>query len=107
MPQTKTDWYHVSTHGAVLYCIAADPGCTVIDLANRLCLTRRTIWGNIGDLRRAGMLQIRKNGRVHHYTINPDAPLRHRFLKGHTLRDITGQFVEQARRVATNANLLS
>ena len=94
----QTEWYHVSSHGAVLFCIAADPGCTVTDLADILCLTRRTIWGIIGDLRGAGMLEIRKNGRVHHYHINLDAPLRHRFLKDHTLRDIVGRLVEQASR---------
>ncbi len=94
----QTDWYHVSSHGAVLFCIAADPGCTVADLADSLCLTRRTIWGIVGDLRRAGMLEIRKNGRIHHYCINLDAPLRLRFLKDRSLRDIMGRFVEQASR---------
>ncbi len=94
----QTEWYHVSSHGAVLFCIAADPGCTVTDLADVLCLTRRTIWGIVGDLRGAGMLEIRKNGRVHHYHINLDAPLRHIFLKYRTLRDIMSQFVAQASR---------
>lgn len=92
----QTDWYHVSSHGAVLFCIAADPGCTVTDLAESLCLTRRTIWGIVGDLRRAGMLGVRKNGRVHHYEVNLDAPLRLRIAKSGTLRDILGQLVEQA-----------
>ncbi len=44
------------------------------------------------------MLEIRKNGRVHHYRINLDAPLRLRSLKDRTLRDIMGRFVEQASR---------
>ncbi len=94
----QTEWYHVSSHGAVLFCIAADPGCTVTDLADVLCLTRRTIWGIVGDLRGAGMLEIRKNGRFHHYHVNLDAPLRHSFLKDRTLRDIMSQFVAQASR---------
>ncbi len=92
----QTDWYHVSSHGAVLFCIAAYPGCTVTDLAESLCLTRRTIWGIVGDLRRAGMLGVRKNGRVHHYEVNLDAPLRLRIVKSRTLRDILGRLVEQA-----------
>ncbi len=92
----QTDWYHVSSHGTVLFCIAAYPGCTVTDLAESLCLTRRTIWGIIGDLRRAGMLEVRKNGRVHRYEVNLDAPLRLRIVKSGTLRDILGQLVEQA-----------
>ena len=31
MPQTE--WYHVSSHGAVLFAIAANQGCTTEDLA--------------------------------------------------------------------------
>ncbi len=92
----QTDWYHVSSHGAVLFCIASHQGCTVTDLAESLCLTRRTIWGVVGDLRRAGMLEVRKNGRVHHYEVNLDAPLRLRIVKSRTLRDILGRLVEQA-----------
>lgn len=84
----QNDWYLVSSHGAVLFCIAAQEGCTVNDLADRLFLTRRTVWGVIGDLRRAGMLEIRKNGRVHHYSVNLDAPFPHPTLEGYTLRPI-------------------
>lgn len=62
--------YHSSSHGAVLSCIAAEPDCTVNDLSNSLFLTRRTVWGIIGDLRRAGMVHVRKSGRRHHYSVN-------------------------------------
>ena len=73
----ENNWYHVSSHGGILFCIAAYPDCTINDLAEIMSLTRRTVWGIIGDLRRAGMLRIRKEGRRHHYTIEPDAPFRH------------------------------
>ncbi len=59
-----------------------------------MSLTRRTIWGIIGDLRRAGMLKVRKDGRVHHYEVNLDAPLGLRFLKDRTLRDVLGDVRE-------------
>ncbi len=94
----QTEWYHVSSHGAVLFCIAADPGCTVTDLAETLCLTRRTIWGIVGDLRRAGMLEVRKDGRRHHYTVNLGAHFRHPTIKGCTLGHVMGDMVKQARR---------
>ena len=55
-----------------------------------LCLTLRTVWGIIGDLRRAGMLHVRKEGRRHHYTVNPNAPLRHPTLRRFTLRAVLG-----------------
>ncbi len=92
----KQNWYHVSSHGAVIYCIAADPDCTTEEIAEVLCLTTRTVWGIIGDLRRAGMLRVRKEGRRHHYTVNPDAPLRHPTLKRFTLGAILGDITAQA-----------
>ncbi len=60
-----------------------------------MVLTRRTIWGLIGDLRRASMLHIRKQGRRHHYTVDLNAPLLHPTLKGHTIRIILGKVVWQ------------
>ncbi len=93
---TRQDWYHVSSHGAVIYCIAAAPDCTTKEIAEALYLTRRTVWGIIGDLRRAGMLRVRKEGRRHHYTVNPNAPLRHPTLKRFTLRAILGDVAAQA-----------
>ena len=90
------DWYHVSSHGAVIYCIATAPDCTTTEIAEALCLTRRTIWGIIGALRKAGMLRVRKEGSRHHYTVNPNAPLRHPTLKRYTLRAILGDITAQA-----------
>ena len=92
----RRDWYHVSSHGAVIYCIAADPDCTTKEIAQALCVTTRTIWGIIGDLRRADMLRVRKEGRSHHYTVNPNAPLRHPTLKRFTLGAILGDITAQA-----------
>jgi DNA-binding MarR family transcriptional regulator len=92
----RQDWHHVSSHGAVIYCIAAAPDCTTKEIAEALCVTTRTVWGIIGDLRRAGMIRVRKEGRRHHYTVNPDAPLRHPTLKRFTLRAILGDITAQA-----------
>ncbi len=80
----------------MIYCIAAAPDCTTREIAEALCLTRRTGWGIIGDLRRAGMLRVRKEGRRHHYAVNPDAPLRHPTLKRFTLRAVLGDIAAQA-----------
>ena len=73
----ENTWFLVSSHGAILFCIAAKPGCTIRDIADTMSLTRRTVWGVIGDLRRANMLRVRKEGRRHHYTMNPDALFKH------------------------------
>ncbi len=95
---TNDSWHHVSSHGTVLFYIATDPDCTIRDLSESLFLTRRTVWGIIGDLRRAGMLHVRKNGRRHHYSVNLDAPFRHPVIDGITLRQVLGRLTRQARR---------
>ena len=94
----RQEWYHVSSHGAVIYWIAAAPDCTTEEIAGALCLARRTVWGIIGDLRRADMLRVRKEGRRHHYTVNPNASLRHPTLKRFTLGAILGDIAAQAAR---------
>ena len=94
--ESDDGWHHVSSHGTVLFCIAANQACTINDLSETLFLTRRTVWGIVGDLRRAGMLRVRKNGRRHHYSVNLDAPFRHPVLKGITLRHVLGKIVEMA-----------
>lgn len=93
----RNHWYIVSSHGAVLFHIAANPDCTIKEIAQTMALTQRTIWGLIGDLRRAGMLHVRKEGRRHHYTVNLNAPFLHPTLRGYTLRPVLGEIAERAR----------
>ena len=95
---TDNGWHHVSSHGTVLFCIAANQDCTISDLSETLFLTRRTVWGIVGDLRRAGMLHSRKNGRRHHYSVDLDAQFRHPVLEGITLRQVLGELVRMTRR---------
>ncbi len=94
----ENHWYLVSSHGAVLFYIAVNPDCTIGDIADSMALTRRTVWGLIGDLRRAGMLHIRKEGRRHHYTVDLDAPFKHPTLNGLQLRVVMGELVTRYAR---------
>jgi DNA-binding transcriptional ArsR family regulator len=94
----RNNWYHVSSHGAVLFCIATREDCTINDLAEMMSLSRRQVRGVVGDLRRAGMVHVRKNGRRHHYSVNLGAPLRHPVLKGYTLRPVLSALIEHARQ---------
>src|SRR3990172_7297975 len=63
-------WRLLSSHGFVLFFLSLRPGCTVAEISDGLSLTRRSVWGTLGDLRRAGMIDVRKVGRRHHYTVN-------------------------------------
>jgi hypothetical protein len=88
-------WYLVSSHGSVLFYVAVHPECTIRQIADDMALTQRTVWGLIGDLRRAGMLNVRRDGRRHHYTVNLDAPFRHPIIKNLTLKNVLGELVDR------------
>lgn len=90
----------MSSHGAVLFHVALKPGCTVKEIAEEMALTQRTVWGIIGDLRRAGMLHVRKEGRRHRYTVNLDAPFLHPSVSGFTLRSVLGELRASAQERA-------
>lgn len=93
----EREFYLVSSHGNALFYIAVNPGCTVHEMADELCLTRRTLWGLIGDLRREGMLAIRRDGREHHYYVDMNAEFRHPVLGSLPLRTILGRLSAEAR----------
>jgi DNA-binding transcriptional ArsR family regulator len=97
-------WYLVSSHGAVLFYIAVHPECTIRQIADDMALTQRTVWGLIGDLRRAEMLNVRRDGRRHHYTVNLEAPFRHPILKDLTLKIVLGELVERTADDHKHAN---
>jgi len=94
----ENNWYLVSSHGTILFYIAVSPDCTINEIADAMSLTRRTVWGVVGDLRRAGMLRVRKEGRRHHYTVDLDAPFKHPVVDGVRLRVILGELVARASR---------
>jgi len=94
----ENHWYIFSSHGSVLFFIAAYPDCTIKEISEAMSLTRRTVWGLIGDLRRADMLRIRREGRQHHYTVNLDAPVKPPVLAGYSLRSVLSQIVRDAQR---------
>lgn len=96
----ENNWYLVSSHGAILVYIAVAPGCTINGIADAMSLTRRTVWGVIGDLRRANMLRVRNEGRRHHYTVNLDGPFKHPVVNGVSLRVVLGELVARAQREA-------
>lgn len=78
------------SHGGALFYIASHPDCTISDLANAFFLTRRTVWSLVGDLRRAGLINVRKEGRRHHYSIKESAAFPDPLLSHATL----GQFFQ-------------
>jgi len=89
----QKSWYLLSSHGAVLFYIAVHPGCTIQEITDDMCLTRRTVWGLIGDLRRANMLHVERDGRRHHYTVDLDSEFKHPIMT-FSMRAVLGPIVE-------------
>jgi hypothetical protein len=80
------EWSLVSSRGAVLFYVAVHPGCAVNQIADEMSLTRRTVWGLVGDLRRQGILRVTRAGREHRYSVNPDAAFPLPVVRGVTVR---------------------
>ena len=76
-----------STQGVVLLLVMIRPGITVREISDALSLTYRTVWGLVGELRNAGVINVRKEGRRHHYFVNVDAPFPHPLLAHRTMGD--------------------
>ncbi len=90
-------WYLVSSHGSVLFFIATHPGCTTSDIAQAHALSQRTVWGITGNLRRAGLLTVRKEGRHHHYEVDPSGPFLHPTISGIPLGLVLGRLQAHTR----------
>jgi hypothetical protein len=80
--RTVSEWYHCSSHGTVLMHIAANPHTTIKEIADALCITKRAVWGTVGDLRRGGQIRVVRIGRSHHYYVNMEAPFLHPTISG-------------------------
>ena len=93
----NSHWYLVSSHGSVLFYIAANPDCMIGDITDGMSLTQRTVWGIIGDLRRAGMLQVWRSGRHHHYRVEPEGPFLHPTIEGVKLGSVLGEMTNGSR----------
>ena len=91
-------WNLWSRQGSVLLYIALSPDSTVKDIATSMGLTQRSVWDHIGDLRRAGMIETRKDGRRNRYRVNLDGPFKHPTISGVTLRAVLGNLSLAASR---------
>ena len=91
-------WNLWSRQGSVLIYLALNPDATVQDIAASMGLTQRAVWEHIGGLRRAGMIQTRRDGRRNRYRVNLEGPFKHPTIGGVTLRTILGNLSPSAPR---------
>jgi DNA-binding transcriptional regulator GbsR (MarR family) len=70
-------WTLMSTHGVVLFYIAAQPDSTMRQMSEALGITERRIAQVVRDLAEADLLVVTKDGRRNSYSVNLDANFRH------------------------------
>ena len=71
------DWTVFSSHGLVLFYLAANPDATIRAASDALGVTERHVARIVKDLATAGMVAVERRGRRNTYALNPDARLRH------------------------------
>jgi len=79
------DWSLLTNHGRLLLAIENEPGLRVRDMADRLHLSERGTALILRDLRQAGYVTSRREGRRAFYSVVPDKPLRTDFIEHHTV----------------------
>ena len=70
------EWHFITNHGTVLVLIAQRRQITAREIAEELGLTERPVRRIIAELEAAGYLQKKRVGRVNHYEVALDLPLR-------------------------------
>jgi hypothetical protein len=70
-------WTFLTNHAHVLLCLVAEPDVRLRDVAGAVGITERAVQQIVADLAAAGIVERRREGRRNHYTLHPDAPLRH------------------------------
>ena len=88
----RTEWNFLSNHGHVLVCIAMDSDTRLRDIATRVGITERAVFGIVEDLERGGIIERLRVGRRNRYIVNVDQPLRHDLISEHTVGDLLGVF---------------
>ncbi len=89
-------WRLLTSHGLILFYIGVRPGCAIVEISDGLSLTQRTVYSILGDLRRAGIIDVLKEGRRHHYSVNYDAIVGHSVLpEGAQLRHVLRFFISR------------
>ena len=73
----RTNWTLLSNHGHVLVCMSGDPDIRLRDIATRVGITERAVFGIVEDLEAGGVIQRIKVGRRNRYVIDDEQPMRH------------------------------
>lgn len=83
--ETTKEWTFLTNHLHVLLVIASRGDIVLREVANLVGITERAVQKIVMELEDAGYLIRERVGRVNHYTIDLNKPLRHQLEKQHTV----------------------
>ena len=75
--EQRRTWTFLTNHARVLILIAGAPNIRLRDIAAQVGITERAAQRIVGDLEADGYLSHERQGRRNHYSLHPDAHLRH------------------------------
>jgi len=84
-PESTRDWTFLTNHLHVLLVIASREEVVLREVANLVGITERAVQKIVMELEDAGYLIRERVGRVNHYTLDLNRPLRHPLEKHHTV----------------------
>jgi DNA-binding transcriptional ArsR family regulator len=90
------DWSLLTNHGRLLLAIENEPGLRVRDMAERLELSERGVALILRDLREAGYVTGRREGRRVFYSVVSEKPLRKDAREHRTVGELLGLFEASA-----------
>jgi len=85
-------WTFLTNHGAVLLILARHSPITTRRIAEMLGRTERLIHRILVDLEEEGYLSKQRVGRVNHYQLHVDQPLRRSVVEDVTVREMLQGF---------------
>jgi hypothetical protein len=83
----------LTSHGQVLFHVAAYPDATIPQIARTLGLSERRVGVILRDLKEDGMLRVTRIGRRNRYDVNAQARFRHPSLAHVQLSELLSTFV--------------
>lgn len=85
---STSTWTFLSNYGHVLVCIAENPEARLRDIAERVGVTERAVFGIVRELEANGYLTRERIGRRNRYDVKLDMSLRHVVESGHTVGEL-------------------
>lgn len=88
-------WTFITSHGAVLGCIARKGKVKALDIALELGLSERSVRRIIADLAAEGYIGKKREGGINRYQVNHHKPLRLPGSKDTKVRELLSVFARQ------------